>query len=408
VSNTLTLTLPRPHSAQRTIKAGARRFNVVCCGRRMGKTTLAVDLMDPALRGFPVAYFAPTYQMLEEVWRGARSTYAPITGRVSVQHHRLELLTGGLIDFWSLDSPDPARGRKYKRVLIDEAAMIRHLKEAWEKAIRPTLTDYVGDAWFFSTPKGLTYFWELFQLGLDPARPEWACWQIPTSANPFLPASEIEDARRDLPEQVFQQEYLAEFLADGAGVFRRVSEAATATAQAERQPGHQYVMGVDWGKLNDFTVLSVIDVTLGQQVALDRFNQLDYLGVQVPRLKALYEKFRPHAIIAEQNSIGVPVIEALVREDLPVTPFVTTQATKAAVIEGLSLAFEQSALAILPDPVQLGELRAYSAERLPSGLLRYGAPEGLHDDCVMALAFAWEGAKTSGPLLLWGADQYDD
>jgi hypothetical protein len=87
---------------------------------------------------------------------------------------------------------------------------------------------------------------------------------------------------------------------------------------------------------------------------------------------------------------------------------VTTQATKAAVIEGLSLAFEQSALAILPDPVQLGELRAYSAERLPSGLLRYGAPEGLHDDCVMALAFAWEGAKTSGPLLLWGADQYDD
>jgi phage terminase large subunit-like protein len=128
VSNTLTLTLPRPHSAQRAIKAEARRFNVVCCGRRFGKTILGEDvLIGPALEGKPVAWFSPTYKMLAEVWRDLRRVLAPVTRRVSMQEHRLELVTGGLVECWSLDSPDVARGRKYARVVVDEAAMIAGL-----------------------------------------------------------------------------------------------------------------------------------------------------------------------------------------------------------------------------------------------------------------------------------------
>jgi hypothetical protein len=62
------------------------------------------------------------------------------------------------------------------------------------------------------------------------------------------------------------------------------------------------------------------------------------------------------------------------------------------VIDGLTLAFERGELKILNDPDLVAELLAYQAERLPSGTLRYGAPEGVHDDCVMALALAWSGA----------------
>lgn len=330
--------------------------------------------------------------MLGEVWRATLRLLQPIIKAISVQDRRFELIGGGIIDFWSLDAPDSARGRKYKRIVIDEAAMIRDLEEAWQEAIRPTLTDFVGDAWFFSTPKGRNFFWSLFQRGPDPLSDDWMSWQMPTTANPYIDPAEVEAARLELPERTFAQEYLAQFLEDGGGVFRRVNEACRATEQTSRIPGHQYVMGVDWGRFEDFTVLSVIDVTTKEQVAIDRFNTIEY-QTQLGRLKVLHDRFLPTQIIAEQNSIGIPLIEQMQRDDLPVQPFVTTNSTKAAAIDALSLAFERGDLAILSDPVQMAELLAYDAERLPSGLMRYGAPPGSHDDCVMSLALAWHGAE---------------
>jgi hypothetical protein len=83
-----------------------------------------------------------------------------------------------------------------------------------------------------------------------------------------------------------------------------------------------------------------------------------------------------------------------------VQPFQTTNATKTAAIDGLALAFEQDAIRIINDPVLVGELQAYEMERLPSGLLRYSAPEGMHDDCVMSLAIGWTGVVNT-PWLLW-------
>src|SRR3954467_9844470 len=96
-----TLHLPRPHAAQQQIIAQAKRFNVVCCGRRFGKSTLGLDrLLDPALHGQPVAYFAPTYKNLMEFWRAAVRTLAPVTARANAAEHRLDLVTGGLVDMW--------------------------------------------------------------------------------------------------------------------------------------------------------------------------------------------------------------------------------------------------------------------------------------------------------------------
>jgi Terminase RNaseH-like domain len=213
---------------------------------------------------------------------------------------------------------------------------------------------------------------------------------MPTSSNPFIEASEIEAARVDMSEAAFNQEYLALFVNWEGAVFRRVLEVATAEPQRGPIEGHSYVMGCDWGRTIDYTVFVVIDATSKTMVAMDRSNQVDYV-VQRGRLMALHERWKPHAIIAEANSIGGPVIEQLLREKLPVRPFTTSNATKAATIEALTLAFERDDLQILRDPVLVGELQAYQAETLPSGLLRYGAPSGMHDDTVMALAMAWHG-----------------
>ena len=104
-------------------------------------------------------------------------------------------------------------------------------------------------------------------------------------------------------------------------------------------------------------------------------------------------------VIAEQNSVGQPVIEQLTRDGLRIQPFTTSNASKSQAIEALALAFERGDIRILNDPVMVSELVAYQAERLPSGLLRYGAPSGQHDDTVMALAMAWTAVSGQHRLI---------
>lgn len=385
--------------------SSAKRFNCLNCGRRWGKTVFGIDrAIAPEVLRYPVGWFSPTYKMLLDVWREAERITAPITKRKSVQDHRLEFITGGLLEFWSLDNDDAARGRKYKRVLIDEAAMVRRLMDVWNFVIRSTLADYSGDAFFMSTPKGRNGFYQLWTLGQDPNSPEWMSWQMPTTVNPYIRLSEVEAMRTTMPDRVFRQEILAEFLDDAGGVFRNVAACIAPVDQAVPVNGHSYVIGVDWGKLNDFTVLTVLDANDRALVYMDRFNQIDYT-VQMGRLRALCERFGPVAVVVERNSIGEPLIEALVRMGLPIVAFQTTNASKTAIIDALGLAFERGDIKIIDDPVLTNELQAYEMERLPSGLLRYAAPEGLHDDCVMSLALAWSELVTPEPA---GMMVYED
>jgi hypothetical protein len=242
------LELPELHTAQTRCVREARRFNTLACGRRFGKTTLGINLViEPSVQGKRAAWFSPTYKSLGDVWREVRTTLAPLITTTSEQQRRLELRGGGVIEFWSLEDPDAGRGRAYHRAAIDEAAMVSDLKAIWNSAIRPTLADYVGDAWFMSTPRAMNYFYELYQFGQDDSRPDWMSWCMPTSANPRIHPSEIEAARRDLPERVFAQEYLAQFLPDGAGVFRGIHECVL-DGTKEPVKGHEYVFGLDFGR----------------------------------------------------------------------------------------------------------------------------------------------------------------
>src|ERR1035437_6899538 len=265
------LRLPKLKPAQLEIKRELKRFNVADCGRRFGKDFLQMDyLIGPALEGYPVGWYAPTYKMLSENWRTFKATLRPVVKSISEQEHRLDLITGGVIDMWSLDAPDSSRGRKYKRVAINEAAMIGKLEEAWNNVIRQTLIDYKGGAMFGSTPKGRNFFWQLYQKA-DSNPDEWAHWQKPTSDNPLVDPAEIEAARKDLPELVFMQEYMAEFVDMEGSVFRRIQEAATVAAIDGPVKDRQYIAGVDVAASVDYTVISVMDVASKQLVYLDRF-----------------------------------------------------------------------------------------------------------------------------------------
>ena len=132
---TVQLTLPTPHPAQATIITEAKRFNVLSCGRRFGKTTLGMDrLIHPALRGKPVAWFSPTYRLLSDAWRSLQSTLHPITVRKNESEHRMELRGGGVVEAWSLDNADAGRGRAYAAIVIDEAALVANLERGRGKS----------------------------------------------------------------------------------------------------------------------------------------------------------------------------------------------------------------------------------------------------------------------------------
>jgi len=205
---------------QQKVLNESKRFNVLCCGRRWGKTKLSEELLlapdednNGSLNGYPVAYFAPTYKMLMEVWRAVVNICQPITESKSEVEKRLQLIGGGIIEFWSLDSPDTIRGRKYKRVVVDEAATVTNLKYSWTEVIRPLLTDLKGDAWFLSTPKGKNnYFYDLSQ-NIDKYA-DWTFTQMPTVTNPYIDPAEVEEARLQLDPLTFAQEYLASFITE--------------------------------------------------------------------------------------------------------------------------------------------------------------------------------------------------
>lgn len=386
------------HPGQVQVHNHPSRFKVLDCGRRWGKTRLGVmECMGAAVVGKRAWWVAPSYKMSEVGWRPLRRLAAQIPGaEVRKVDRQVILPGGGEVSVRSADNPDSLRGEGIDYVVLDECAFMAEM--AWSEALRPALADRLGKALFISTPKGRNWFWYLWQRGQD-GGDEWHSWRFTSYDNPHIADSEIDAAKATLPDRVFRQEFLAEFIDDAGGVFRGVVAAATAKHQDGRQPGHDYCIGVDWGKHNDFTVLSVIDMTAKELCYLDRFNQIDY-ALQTGRLKALASRFQPVTIIAESNAMGEPIIEQLQRDSLPVQPFKTTNATKTAVIDALAMAFEQGAIKIVADDVLVNELQAYEMERLPSGMLRYSAPEGLHDDCVMSLALAWHGVSNT-PWLLW-------
>ena len=364
---TIKLTLPKPHAAQARVFEEARRFNAVVCGRRWGKSTAAIDrLIKPALQGKPVAWCAPVFRQLQEVWRQLQDVLTPVIQTKNADEHRLALSTGGTIHCFSLDSFDVIRGRKLACVVIDEAGSVPNLQTAWMTAIRPCLSDLKGEAWFLGTPRGFNYFQTLYSYGQDPTKPDWMSWQMSTTANPFIDPAEVEAARADMTEGFFNQEFLALFVDSADGIFRFVNAAVRpelTNARPERK--RRYAFGIDFGRSNDYTAIVVLDLEARTVVHIDRFTGLEY-AVQLGRLKALHDHWKPVQIVAEANNFGSAMIEALRRDGIRVTSFDTSNASKAAIVENLALAFERRSIGIPDDKILMGNLSASrQVRRLP-------------------------------------------
>ena len=402
--STVRLQLPTYHQAQTEIDNDLSRFNVLACGRRFGKDVYMMNKgIETGIDGYPIAWGAPTYKMLTENWRAVNYLIAPIVARKNKQERQVELATGGIIDFWSLDNPNMIRGRKYKRFIINEGGFVPDLMDIWNYIIRATLVDLEGDAIIGGTPKGRNGFWKMYQYGIDPDNKDWVSFKKSSYENPFIPSSEIDEMVDTLPERTVQQEIYAEFLENAGAVFRNIAACMNAPVEAniEDHEGHTIVAGLDWGKQQDFTASSVGCSTCRVELARDRFNKIDW-HFQYKRVQVLHDKWNVDKWIVEHNSIGDPGLEALQRAGLPVLGFDTTASSKPPLIENLALTFEREEWQFQDDPIWTGELEAYERKvSATTGRSTYSAPEGLHDDTVMARALmVWSGNMPSGADLV--------
>jgi hypothetical protein len=405
--------LPFPHPGQMAVRRQARRFNWLSAGRRWRKTTLVMAIaVEQAAAGRRIIWGAPTYDQVRIGWDETRRACGNAV-RFNQERMAGTFPTGGTILYRSLDDPDNARGHTADGVVIDEVADVQ--PRAWHEVLRPMLIDTGGWMWGIGTPKGRNWFFQEYVAAMDDK--ESACWQVPTLGceivddvlvrkphpleNPDIPFSEIVRLFETEPRRTFQQEILAQFLEADNSVFRNIAACITSSIpERAAHVGHRLVMGVDWGKHNDYTALSVGCADCKVELARDRFNQIDY-AIQRARLGVLAESWAVTNILAESNAMGEPIIEQLQRDGLPVRGFVTSATSKPPLIENLALVFERAEWQFQADPVWTSELEAYERKvTATTGRSTYSAPEGVHDDTVMARALmCWEASQRG--WLIW-------
>lgn len=203
------------HPGQKEVMHFKSRFKVIVAGRRWGKSKLAaVSLVQAAASRAKslVWYVAPTYGMCKSImWPDLIEIIPKKWIRKSNETIQfIELVNGSRIELKGCDKPDSLRGVGLHFLVIDEAQDVK--KETWTTVLRPTLSDKQGGALIIGTPKGFNWLYDVYQEGQKPVNRKnglWASWQFPTMTSPFIPPEEIEAAKRDMDEKVFNQEFNA-------------------------------------------------------------------------------------------------------------------------------------------------------------------------------------------------------
>lgn len=376
------------HESQREVYRNLARFSVLEIGRRWGKTTFGIQLgIENAILGRKCGWFAPTYKYLADPIRKYERALAPVTARMDRVEKRLELVTRGVIDFWSLEDIDAGRGRDYDLIVVDEAGFVPHLLEWWRNAARPTLSDRKGSALFLGTPKGTGDFHRLFTEAEGDTTGTMRAFRIGTVANPHIDPDEVEAARRSLPPEVFRQEYEGVPAEDGGNPFG-LDAIRDCIGPMSTKPAECY--GVDLAKSQDYTVVVGLDAD-GCVAFLDRWQG----PWQLTREKvAAIIKDKPAQI--DSTGVGDPIVEDVRRVCRRAEGFKFTSQSKQQLMEGLQIAVQTRDIRF-PEGWLRAELEGFGY-RYSGRSVSYEATAG-HDDGVCALALAVHARRSRRPLI---------
>lgn len=238
--------MPLSH-AQDTIARSKKRFRCVCAGRRFGKTHLAIRTLAEwtHLPDKEVWYLAPTYRQAKMIaWKKLKKKLNSLNwiAKINESELTITLKNDSIISLKGADAYDSLRGAGLDGLIIDEAAVVD--AEAWFEVLRPMLSDKQGKALFITTPAGMNWFYELYQNHLvDPEN--WESFSYTTIDGGNVPADEVEQAKRDLDERTFRQEYLATFETFSGRIYYSFDRALNVRKYEGNTPDAIYV-GMDF------------------------------------------------------------------------------------------------------------------------------------------------------------------
>lgn len=303
----------RLHQTQKEIAKDSHRFRVLCCGRRWGKTTLAVEeIKGVALsKNARIAYIAPTFQQARDIaWQMLIKELKPITKKVNESRLELEVFNtkGGTssIALRGWEAIETLRGQFFDFIVIDEVASMRNFNVYWQEVVRPTLTDTKGHCMFISTPKGFNHFYDLFNTKDE----DYKSYHYTSYDNPFIPSEEIDKAGKEIPEDRFSQEYLADFRKTEGLVYKEFDRtrhlASLEDIESQSSKGFtDTILGIDFGYTNPSSIIPIkIDFDSHYWI-LEEFYKTGQTTEQIAEQAKLYKPTKVYADPAEPDRIEI-------------------------------------------------------------------------------------------------------
>lgn len=390
-----------PHPDQRKkiqeIQQKDPKFIILKVGRQWGKSMTALNLLlkwvlekDKSVGLWVAPIYAQSKKVFEEMVSSMVDT--GLVKKIDKSDLFVRFINGSVIYFRSAERPDNLRGMTITHLVVDEAAFIKD--DVWSQVLRPTTLVKGEKVLFISTPKGKNYFYELYNRGLSEDYPEYLSLHGTSFDTPFISKEELEEAQRSLPEHIYRQEILAEFIDDGGSVFTDLDKVCVLRQYRQPQPNQKYYGGIDWGRMNDYTVLTILD-DQGELVYQYRERQKSW-DIIVSEVSTILKQYKPQ-VYSEINSMGDVLHEQLRKQYPTAQPFLTTNDTKQEIIEDLIMSVNEEKIKLPNKDLNLtlyNELSQFTYEYSSrTRKIKYGAPNGLHDDTVMSLAIAYHALK---------------
>jgi len=394
-----------PHDGgQVEVLADEHRFQVLRAGRRWGKTKVgARKLLRKAINQDDTLcwWIANSYRNVrrgyaEVVRQLPRELLAKPAPAATAQELVLQLVTGSRIEFYSAGNPDALAGAGVDSVVGDEAALWPHGEELWFQLVRPTLMDTGGDALLISTPRGRNWFYRMDMKGKDPHEPDFQSWHFPQSANPYIPTEETEAAREEMPDFMYRQEIMAEYVSSAASIF----DTDGAVVQMVEPRGHVFV-GIDLGKKQDYTVITACRAEDRMPCHHERFDRLTKWPHQKEAIMDALSLIEGTygvtgvTVAVDTGGPGDVVVDDLEDEGVDIQPVKFTNQWKRQAVRQLAADLAGGRAFILPQ--QQEEFDSYEYEITDSGNYKFEAATG-HDDEVSAkLLEHWELTQSGTP-----------
>lgn len=407
---------PRPYQLPflRAMDAGFKRA-VIVWHRRSGKdkTALQVVIKNMLKRVGTYFYIFPTYnQGRKALWDGLdkdgfalmKHFPAELIAKRNEAEMRIELKNGSAFQIIGGDSIDNVVGTNPIGVVYSEYPVGQ--QRAWD-LVRPILLENGGFAIFCFTPRGMNHGFKILQQAKDSEN--WFYQVLTVADTNVMPFDELQEELKDMPRDLFEQEYYCKFI-EGAGQFFRGFERCIYDDKYEPEPfkrfgvmpGKTFRLGVDLAKYHDYTVITPFDLNTFKVGLQERFNQMDY-SLQKSKIETQHFKYNKALARIDSTGVGEPVYEDL-NKSIGAEPYHFTEQSRRDLLTNLQLLLEQETIKIPNDPILLDELRSFRYELSDSGKVRIVVPDGLHDDMVMSLALAvWD--IPSKPLPFKSADE---